>query len=60
MTEHAKIRQLDRVKSIETRKRDGRRKDGTHMARRTATIDAGGGFRAGYAAAEDIPAFLES
>lgn len=51
---------MDRVKSVETRKRDGLRKDGTHMARRTATIDAGGGFRAGYTAAEDIPAFLES
>ena len=50
MTEHAKIRQLDRVKSIETRKRDERRKDGTHMAHRTAMIDVGGGFRAIYGA----------
>ncbi len=30
------------------------------MAHKTAIINAGGGFRAGYAAAEAIPAFLES
>ena len=30
------------------------------MAHKTAIINAGGGFRAGYAAAEAIPAFLKS
>ena len=30
------------------------------VAHKTAMIDAGGGFRAGYAVDEAIPAFLES